>query len=267
MADVLQEMFGRFYVGGTLDNFSVTDTGGGGAQAISLTNGYYYTAGYTGEATAQLIEHMQAQVRALGGVWADAAFTYHLGTGLVTLNCPSTTTVTWTWTDAALQTALGFTGTQSGAKTYTGTQTPRFNWKPSRPVTSFPGNSTNIWQPRSTSSIGRAPGGATHGVQGPAILYDARLTWELLDEDEVLKPDTGTVYDDLETFFEDVIDKTQPIRLVKNVASYSAASDFVTFVWGLEEEDEIGAFEKYRAREIEEYRGLYNVNVPMMKAV
>ena len=267
MANELQELFGRFYVGSTLDSFSVTDTGGGGAQAVSLTNGWYYLRGYTGEATAQLIEHMQVQVRALGGVWADAAFSYSLSTGLVTLNCPSTTTVTWTWTDSGLQTLLGFTGTQSGAKTYTATQVPQHNWRPSRTMTDYPGNLQNVWQPRSTSAVGRAPGGTTHGVVGPAVLYDAILTWDVLEEAEVLKPSGGTIGGDLESFFVDVVNETQPIRLVIDRTSYAAVTDYVTAVFGREGDETIGSFEQYRGRLLDEYQGLWTVNTPLMKYV
>lgn len=264
---VYQELLGRFYVGSTLNNLSVTDTAGGGARAVTLTAGWYYIAGYTGEATNQFCEHVQAQIRALGGVWADATVSYSHSTGIVTIAAPSTTTLTITWTDAGLQTALGFTGTQSGAKTYTGTQTPRWVWRPSMPITTYPGNATAIWQPRSTSVVGRAPGGTTRGSVGPAKLYDAVLTWELLEEDEVLCPAGGTVGGDLESFWLDVVDETAPIRVVVDTASYAATTDYVTAVWGSDADETVGGFEDYRGRELDSYQGLWNVRVPLMKSV
>lgn len=260
-----QELLGRFYLGGTLNNFSVEDTGGGGAQAVTLTAGYYYMHGYTGEGTANLIEHMQAQVRALGGVWATAAFSRSLSTGYVTLNCPGTTTVTWTWTDAALQTALGFTGAQSGAKTYTGTQVPRYCWHPSRALTDYPGNATKIWQPKSTTVVGRSSG-AVSGAVG-SVLYNTLLTWSHLAEAEILEPASGTIGGDLESFFEDVAHEAQPIRIVVDRSSYASTSDYVTAMWGEEDKDEIGAFEEYRERHVRRYQGRWMVETPFMKWV
>ena len=256
----LQAFFGRFYVGDSLDDLDV------GGSGITLTQGNYFLSGYTGEGTVNLCEHLEDEIQALGGGYADATVTYDLSTKRVTINL--TVTATITWTDGALQTLLGFTGTQSGASSYTGSQTPQHVWHPSREITHYPGNSTNIFLPRSTTSIGRANDGTTFSVVGN-IVYDAQdgLSWELLDESEILLPSSGSIGDDLESFFEDVVHQGQPIRLILDTSSYAASTDYVTFLWGEEDEDNIGAFADYMNRDDDSYQGLWNIRIPVMKYI
>jgi len=251
-----QELLGRFYISSSLDNLSV------GGNAISLTQGYYYLCGYTGEATNQLLEHLQAQIVAAG--YASATCTRSSSTGYVTIDIGSTATITWT--DTALQTLMGFTGTQSGASSYTGSQMPQHTWRPSETLTDYPGNSTNIWTPRSSSSVGRARDGTTWGVVGH-VVYDARVTWDLLPEADVVKPSTGTIGKDLESWFEDVIHETQPVRLITDRTSYASTDDYVTAVVGDEEQETLGSFEDFKGRYTDEYQGLWTVTLPLLKYV
>lgn len=257
MADTLQEYLGRFYVGTDRDSFSI------GGNAVTLTNGYYYLSGYTSEATAQLCEHMQAQIRALGGSpYPSATVTRSQSTGLITI-ATGGAAATITWTDSALQTLLGFTGTQSGSASYTSTYQPRFCWRPSDGLTEYPTDLSRWWGEESKTIGTRAPSGATYSVAAANLLYAGKYKYTLLPEAESIIVTGTSVWEPFQQFWEDVIHAGQPIRCYPD-RTLNTSSDVKTARYCGER---VGKFEDWAKRYLESYNGLWNITLELCKEV
>ena len=254
MAQTLSQFLGRFTINALSDSFSV------GATAKTLTNRTtYYLTGYTGEATTQLCEAVQAKC-----VEEDATATcvYSATTGRVTITFADTTAVTWT--DAALGTILGYTGNLSGAASYVATNPPRYVWRPTRGgLMPHYQSGINFWDLASTSLVYRSPDGSSHGVQG-SVIYDGTAEFRLLPVEDILTPITGTTYRDFQQFFQDVIHVTQPVRFYPD-RSLSLSTSFVTALVGRPGDEAIGSLSKFMSRHISAFNGLWNIAIPMMK--
>jgi len=247
-----QRFLGRFAIGNSSKDFDV------GGNAVSLTTGYYYMHGYTGESTSQLLEHMQAVIRAIGGSYASA--TVSMSTSFkVVINL--TTTATITWTDTSLQSLLGFTGSQTGASSYTATYYPRYTWTPSRTPSEFPNNlHANIWQPTSTTQIFVSPDGTTHTVPG-SLIYAGDISYDFLTESETVKPATA-LFQSYQEFFEDVWHAGERCRVILDRSSYSSTSHYITVVYGAKTP---GEFSRTSSKNLGTYNGLWRVTIPLRK--
>lgn len=252
----LSRWLGRFAVGASNDSFSI------GANAFTLTAGDYYLAGHTGEATSQLCELITA---AIVGTYADAAVTYSATTGLVTFKIANSSTYTITWTDTALQSLLGFTGTQSGAATYTAANEPQCVWSPNRGISDAPVDPARLVQPISSTIVHCSRDGTLTSVLGNTR-YAGTVSYGLIDGARVFIPSTGSVNKEFETFFEDVIARGERIRVLVNRATYAATTDYVECVVGTPGEP-IGAFSDFARRHIASYQGLADLQIPVMKYV
>jgi len=252
-----QQWIGRFAIGSSNDSFSIA------SNAFTLTSGNYYIAGYTSESTAQLCEHITAKII---GTYANAAVTYSETTGLVTFKIANSGTYTITWTDTALQTLLGFTGTQSNAATYTATMEPQHVWRPERGASSYPAQLNQFWAPRSTTVVGRSRDGTTYAVRGN-LLYDAEVSYTMLADTRVITPaSTGTVTD-LQGFFEDVIHVGQPIRVFPDRTLKASTSYVTALVSPGKDGDPIGSWQDFCGRHVANYNGLWDVTLPLLKWV
>jgi hypothetical protein len=255
MADTLQQYLGEFYVGTTLDSFSI------GGYAVTLTHGYYYLCGWTSEGTAQFLEHMQAQIRAISGTpYPSATCTYSQSTGLVTI-ATGGAAATITWTDTALQALLGFTGTQSGAASYTGTNQPRYVWRPSDGLTEYPTDLSRWWGEESTTIGVRAPTGATHSVEGE-LLYRGKYRYTLLTEADTIITSTS-VWQPFQQFWEDVIHKGRGIRCYPDRTLNTSTDVKAARYCG----ERVGKFEEWAERYLESYNGLWNLTLELCKEV
>lgn len=251
----LSMFLGRFYLGGTLDTFTIDD--GGGAQTVTLTNGYRYVTGYTGEGTNQLCEDFTAKVQALGGNYHAATATFSTMTGKITLDFGGHN-MAIVWTDGDLQTLMGFSGTQSGAANYVATNKARYTWIPSRAMTDYPTNATNIWNPVSTTVGLRSGNGTTTTLAGD-LLNETQIDFTFLTEAETITPATGTVYADYQQFWTDVFHAGEMVRFYPD-KTLAASTSFKTAVWGGEE---VGSFRDMADRYTSKFNGLWNVTVPM----
>jgi len=273
MSDLLnQRFFGRFVIGADSRDFTLTDSDNSVPYAVQLTAGEYYLESYSGEGTNQLVEHVQAQIRALGVKGAvdygNATATYNATTDLVTIDLATlpAASVDITWTDADLKTLLGFTGAQTGADTYTAAQSPRYVWSPSKPPSEYPLDLAQFWAPRSTTRVGRSKNGASYSTKG-TVLYDAILRYELLGDSEVVTPSTGSINDDLQAFWDAVVHEGQPIRIYVDRTTSSAANT-KTGIWVTDDEGEpLGSFLQTVGRHIRAYNGLWDVDVRLEKFV
>lgn len=248
----LQDFHGRF----ALTASTVTI----GTNAIPIAAGYYYTTGYTSESTAQLCETLQANIRAAtGSVSPNANVVYSFATGRITIQLDSAQTITWT--TAAMQSRLGFTGTQSGSATYTATNQPKCVWRPSRAPASVPLSLARFWDTQSTSRQTRAKDGAVHTVAGHAI-YDATIEYQALPSTDVLQVATAD-NSSLEEFYAQVIVNGQPFRVYPDRTVYTASGVY-TATWGEESCASVAGAAK---RTVRQYAGYYDVTLPMWRVV
>lgn len=216
MTVALQEYHGRFTIGSSCDDFSVSGAGGG---AIALTNARYFIAGYTSETADQLCEHITAKLVALG--LTTSTCTYSRSTGKITIDFDGTSRDI-TWSDSLLQSTLGFSGSQTGANSYTATNPPRYVWRPSLGPSDFPTQIDRFWEPISNSRGAQSPSGESTGQQGQ-LVYAASLAYSLLDDTEVIKPASGSENGTWEQFWEDVCHAQELIRIYPDKTAYTSA--------------------------------------------
>ncbi len=263
----LTQWLGRFSVAASTNAITVEDTQNAyTADDITVASGRYYIAGYTGEATDQFCEALTALFVALPGTdYDNCTFTYSGSTGKVTFTNNATTTLTFN--DSTIATILGFTSSPySGASTYTAENEARYGWRPDRPLSDHPTHADSVFAPLSMSKIQRAPDGSIATVPAVAVLYEARrLGFRYVDGDRVRTPTTGTVYQDFEQFYEDVIAATMKIRMYPD-RTVNTSSDYVELVIG-DERRGVPSFERSCRRSSRKYDGLWDVMFPVMKAV
>lgn len=256
----LQEFRGKFTLPSAATTFSI------GATGCTLTEADYYIAGYTGESATQLVEHMQAVIRAIGATQDASTVAYSGTTGRVTITLETAATLTLS---SSLATILGFTSTSYGSgTTFTAERQPRYVWRPSRGAWEYPDNLTaaTFWPPESSTVVGRSEDGSPYGVGG-YLLYDALIVYRCLTLAEVMTPSTGTVYADLKQFFSDVIHTAKPIRMLLDRTDASSTG-YVQFIWGKEGQERIGKFYGPIAYEHRPpSKALWDVEVTMMKDV
>lgn len=253
MATTYQKYYGRFYM-----SAASCDVGG---NTVTVPAGYYYIRGYTGEATLQLCEKLQEQIRAIGGAYATATVAPADTVGNVYINLQTTATITWTST--TLRDILGFTATCSGASAYEAPNRPRYTWFPANPASDHPVNMQNFWAPGSTSYIGRSKDGMSWSRTG-ATYNEAMIEYQALPVEDVLTPTTGTGYRDLQTFFTDVVHAGQTIRAYYD-RTINTSTAYKTCRWA-SEDDTLGTFIEYAKRRVRNYNGRWDVSFLLYEA-
>lgn len=255
----LQHFLGKFYLGTSANDFAV------GGTSVSLTVGEYYLHGYSGESTAQLCEHIQTKIRAIGATQDASTCALNVTTGLVTITLE--TAATLVFTDTALATILGMSTSYASGTSHVGTTQPRYLWRPSRQAVDFPHqlDTSNFYVPRSTTKIGRSLDGTSWAVGG-YLLYDSLLRYEYLDDSEVITPATGTSYSDLQQFWIDVAHAAMPIRVYPD-RTVNTSADYITCLWGSEADEEVGEWSAFAYRHVSQYNGLWDVEIPLMKYI
>lgn len=232
MSAYLQAYLGKFELASDEVDFALNN---GAAAAITLTEAEYYGAGYDpGTANdVQLCEHIEAQIQAEVGDYADNTCRLSLSTGLVTFDFKGHTT-TITWTDTALRDLLGFTANCTGASTYTGTYPMKYLWLPYCGPSDYPVDILQFWEPVSSSVVHQAPGNEACGTEGE-LVNQALLEYPMVDREDVQKPgsytDNAELNQTLQSFWENVAHKTMPIRCVMDRDTYAASTDFKVGLW------------------------------------
>jgi hypothetical protein len=252
----LQRYIGQFVLPATATDFTV------GGNAVSLTSGTtYFMSGYTGESSAQLAEHMQVQIRAIGAPYASATVTQS-ETGLISIDL--TTVAAIVWTDTGLRDLLGFTGNLSGAAAYVAPNTARYCWFPTVGLSVYDGDLTQWFSPNSTSIPYRSVDGVTGGVEGN-LIYDGRFSYSLLPKADVITT-SETVFQSLEKFYEDVAHRTFPFRVFPD-RTLNASTSYKTCIWGTPDDEMLGSFSEFKERHIRRYNGLWDVELLLWKYV
>lgn len=261
----LTQWLGRFAIGTNNDTIDLDDNGGS-TPTVSLTAGFYYLTGYTGEATEQLCEHITTQIQAEGGDFADVECTYDASTGKVSLVAGAGDDIDVTWTDTDLRDLLGFTGdlTELDDTAQEATNEAQYTWRPNRALAGAPVDVSRLVQPVSATVVHCSRDGTLTTVRGNTR-YAGTLDYVLVDGARVYIPSTGSVNKEFEAFFESVIAAGEVIRVYPD-RTLSASTSFVTVKVGVPGE-EIGAFDSFAARHIQTYQGLADVQIPVMKYV
>lgn len=260
-----QTWLGRFTIGSSTDTIDLDDNAAS-TPTVSLTAGDYYLAGYTSETTDQLIEHINTQVQAEGGDFADLTFSFSYTTGKVSVVAGAGDDIDITWTDTALRDLLGFTANLTGVDdtAQVATNEAQYIWRPDRPPSSHPVDLTQFWELESNTIVHRSRDGTTYTVAGNA-LYRAQIEYVCLGNARVITPSTGTVNQDLQSFFADVAHAGQPMRVFMDDTAITSA-DYETAIWG-DGQGDLGAFTNYAQRHIGNYQSLWDVSIPLIKYV
>lgn len=229
----------------------------GGVSSVALTEGRYYMAGYTGESTLQLCEHMQTEIRAIGAPYGSTTVTLSSTTGLVTIAVLGAVTAI-DWTHTALRDLLGFTANLSGAASYTATNKARYCWFPSRGLVEYPGDLTEWWAKRSTSYGYRSPDGVTYSTQG-TLIKEGKFKYSHLPKADVISV-SDTVWETFQEFWTDVIHAGEPFRCFPD-RTLNGSGDIKVATFGSLDDDPVGSFTDYMDRNIRSYNGLWTVEM------
>jgi hypothetical protein len=260
---------GRLYINSDRDTLTIDDNTNP-PIAVSLSQAYYFLAGYTGE--LGLCEHIQAQIRAEGSPWDTATCVYSTSTGKVTIDAPSAGDFEVTWTDTDLRDILGFTGASTGMSDppggFTGDYAAGYCWLPNRSFSYHPVeiSAANFWESESNSILHRSRDGTAYGVVGN-LMNRAQVEYSMLFDEYVIKQSGGwpaLVYP-FEQFFEDAIHETAPVRVFPD-GSLNGSTDFVTALVG-DGTGAIGGFSEFAGRHIRSFNGLWDLSIPLVEYV
>lgn len=190
-------------------------------RTFNITAGDFFMRGYTAEATNQLVETIQAGVRALAGTDFDS-FTCTLSdSGYVSMSNPSEDFRIASGTDTALLTLLGYDdGTTllslptAYAATHTGSHQARYCWFPPCGVAETRSHQSVLGATSSDAVVRRAPSGRVI-----TTTYDTyreqMLEWRWLEDEYVWPVGVGgtTVKNrDFLQFWTDVLKSGQRFR-------------------------------------------------------
>lgn len=215
---IIPKLHGRFSITTSSDNFTINEAGAG-ARIVNLDETRdWFIRQYTGEVTAQFVDHIQTQTRAAGpGVELDTFTCTVSDTGFVTF-AGSGGNFTVTWTETVLRDLLGFTGDLAGAATYTATNQHRFGWYPNTGVSAIMAHPNRVGLSTSDAVTRRAPSGRVITTAYDEYV-DNKFTWRWI-EDEYMFPvglgGTTITNRDFETFWRDVIRIGQRFRFYPN---------------------------------------------------
>ena len=221
-ASVPPKLHGRFTLDAASDGFTIDQDGAPPARVILLSLGGYFIRGYTGEplptdrtggspgaagALGQLVEEIQARVRAAGAEFAAFVCTVS-DTGFVTMQDDGGN-FTVTWTDPALRDILGATGATSvsvpATKGVTFPNQHRYGWYPNVAPSDFDGDPDLSGVRSSEARATRAPAGQVTSTSYFEHI-DRSFQFAALDDDYVFPTGTPLILNrDLETFWRDAL--------------------------------------------------------------
>jgi hypothetical protein len=248
---------GRFLIDSTTQDFTIDR--GGGADPVQLTTGAYYIAGYTGE--TQLCEHMQVQIRDIHADYEDTTVVYSYTTGKVTIDFGVGNNFSLTWTDTALRDLLGFTANIVTTRSTTGTNRCQYTWIPDRSLSHHPVQLNQFWVGK-TTSLGQISRDGTPCTNEGQLLNVASVAYRMVHKDYSILPSTGTVYQEFQQFYEDVIHKGQPMRVYPDNTA-TTASDYVTGIVLGEDSNEIPQLADLMTRHIPSFDNLWDYDIPL----
>jgi hypothetical protein len=188
---------GRLEAFGTVPSGTqVSVTNDAGAASFALTAGTHTPTSLL----AHLIARCTAVLPPLSGSWSGSLSTGASGTGLVTLNCTGTWSMTFT--TAELGTMLGFVGDiASRSSAATGTQNARGLWLPKVPMTiaGHPSRAPKVTDARST--VG--PTGRSVTLKGTSKYRHREIKWTHITNAQTYEGAATTTYASLQQWVDD----------------------------------------------------------------
>ncbi len=169
---------------------------GGGATTVTLTAGSY--------TTTSLLTHLVAKLTAdrapSSGAWTASVSTGQSGTGLVTINCTGTWSLSWTST--VLRDLLGHTGNYASVSAaQTGTINARGLWLPDCPMTidGDPSRAPKVTDARASES----PTGLVITLSGTSKRVHRGLKWSHVARAKTWEGAATTTYASLQQWLDD----------------------------------------------------------------
>lgn len=258
MATVYCELLGRLPLSSTDISFTV------GSNVCSLSTGYYYMYGYTGETAEQLLPHLQAVIRN-SSAFTGANVSYirpsaSAVNAYVNISLGATNS-NISFNHAGLATILGMAQYSSNLAVHTGTRKPRYVWRPSDPVQDCDTSPEELFGPVGTSKVYRSEDGSVSSVDGMTVLRDGTLRFQALPRADVISNIASQDYRSLEQFWEDVIARGRPMRVYPD-RSVNTSTDYVTAVYAAETP---GPFTAAATKVLVSYLGYWGVELPLWK--
>jgi hypothetical protein len=253
MAQQLPEIRAMFTVAASTDQINV------GTGTSYVNTGTYYTAGASGESNAY-IDDIQTQIQTMAEQ-GNAIVNYYPANGgvVITLNTAAGINMV-----SSVAQALGFPSTtRAAAVVHGGTQIPRHVWRPTRGLSDHPVELNVFWPERSTTIIGRTQDGTSYSRKGN-LLYDAEVSFDKLPRADVMRPNSGTIGRDLQSFFADAAHEGQILRWFPRRESNNLKFEAL---WGTDDDEEIGSWQDYYNRHVDPWFALFGVTIPFIKKV
>jgi hypothetical protein len=260
-----QVWLGRFAVGTGMQIFAIDEDGAAPSESFTVPAAKYFMAGYTSESADQLVEAI-TQEFVDGTNYTDYTCTFDYTTGKVTITSPDAD-FTITWTDTDLRDALGYTGATTSSSSYAAIapNEAKYCWRPNRSLSHHPVEIGRVFAPMTTTVVQAAKDGTTTGVTGQ-LLYKARLLeYQKLAEARVMIPSTGSINQELEQFYADVLHSGEHVRLFTDDTA-TTSSDYVTLAI-VDEDGQIPEWDDLATRTVRRSNTLWDVAIPAKKVV
>ena len=274
---------GRFYYASP---GNVIDFGASSADK-AVSSGYYFFQGYSngaGTTEAAYTETSGNFLRSIanainnsaGGTPVTACFidcALAAPKVTITLSAPY-----YLFIASSLAQILGFSTSADyyvNSASHVASYSPRYCWFPTYAASGSVVDLSQFWEPLSTTKSYRSINGKVYSMQGN-LLYGNVVKYSLLPKEDVVTCSTANTYQPLQAFFEDVIHQGQYFRILHdkdNVGSNGYANlstIFCTAQYGVNEEDvnmTVGNFSTFAEKNAENYQGLWNVELTIMKYV
>lgn len=225
-------------------DFTITETGGGGASAAITVPAFTYYHSSDGSNSNTLPEAIKTQLDAssLNATYTVSIAAGESGTGKYTISATggSVTSFAFTWTDTEIRDLLGFSGSESGTLSYTGDNQAEALWLPDEGYQKKNGGIGGSWV--TDQQIVNTANGNVYSVMGRKYRR-TRIVWPMTARNKTWAENETTTNESFETFLEGIwgtaswATSTGPIRFHPD-ADADTATDYSTWsVLGLESWD------------------------------
>lgn len=183
---------------------SVTETGGGGTAAVSLTAGTYSLS----ELCAHLASVLTSNGTLSGTYSCSVSDDSDTSTGKVTLSVTGITSFTLTWTDTTVRDALGYTATLTPTATsFLASNASPWIWLPNVGRSDGDLADGDQGDPIRQVAVNCAPDGSVYSWASSALRYETVIEFQNIRGYKALRSFETVTNESLQTFFETVVSK------------------------------------------------------------
>lgn len=225
---IVPKLYGRFNVASS-SAFNVEEDGGTNT-AITITTGDYFIRSHTASPSdsTQLLEHIQARVRAVPPFTEMDTFTATISntTGLVTFATdPAALGFEIFWNNTTLRNLLGFTGDLTPpARTFTATNQAKYTWHPNTGVEALAAHPNVQGHRTSDAVVHRAPSGRVITTAYDEYIGN-QISFRWIEDQYMFPVGSGgvtVVNRDFEQFWRDIFRIGQRFRFFPDRTSQTA---------------------------------------------